>query len=149
MKSPTCRCGLVFWELKRRNFQVNFEARLFGNCTSQDQLVYRKLIRRMRGIQWCKNHCRVFKNKRDRVQMETALDQAEIQKFSVVPKMNRFKLNVVQMIELVERIPMKEESLLCCHFEQSYVFLFSVLEFSQNLNEQTTVFRFKGSILKT
>jgi hypothetical protein len=81
--------------------------------------------------------------------METALDQAEIQKFSVVPKMNRFKLNVVQMIELVERIPMKEESLLCCHFEQSYVFLFSVLEFSQNLNEQTTVFRFKGSILKT
>jgi hypothetical protein len=52
----------------------------------------------MRGTQWCKNHCRVFKNKRDRVQMETALDQAEIQKFSVVPKMNRFKLNVVQMI---------------------------------------------------
>jgi hypothetical protein len=74
---------------------VNFEARLFGNCTSQDQLVYRKLIKRTRGTQGCKNHRRVFNNKRDHLQMETALDQSEIQKFSIVSKMNRFKLNMV------------------------------------------------------
>jgi hypothetical protein len=74
---------------------VNIEARLFGNCTSQDQLVYRKLIRRSRGTLRCKNYRRVFNNKRDHVQMEIALDQSAIQKFLIVVRMNRFILNLV------------------------------------------------------
>jgi hypothetical protein len=55
------------------------------------------------------------------------------------------------MIELVERFPMKEESLLCCHFERNNVqknFFFRFLGFSRELTEQTTFFRLKGSELQ-
>jgi hypothetical protein len=47
------------------------------------------------------------------------------------------------MIELIERIPMKEESLLSCHFERNNVQKKSFcrfLGFSRKLREQTTIF---------
>jgi hypothetical protein len=42
-------------------------------------------------------------------------------KFSITPEVNRYKLNVVYVIELDERIPLKQESLRCGCCEESNV----------------------------
>jgi hypothetical protein len=67
----------VFWKLKE---EISKSTRLLGNYTSQDQLVYRKLIRRTRGIQRHKSLQYIFNNKRDCVQTETNLDRGKILK---------------------------------------------------------------------